>query len=151
MKAEKEQDQLKLTLSEEEYLKLTELVFLGKWVTNSSYGNEPERNPYNELEQSVFDVSRHFDLPKHFEHYETHSFFTQRLEDRMMNVVDTYDQEAFWMKLASLLAQRDVHRAMESGQRFSSDVMEQVVEKELEYEQEFEENGLKNVEVKIKK
>jgi hypothetical protein len=151
MKAEKEQDQLKLTLSKEEYLRLIDLVFLGKWVTNSSYGEDPECNPYHEMEQSLFDVSRHLDLPKYFEHYEVHSFFTQKRENQVMKMVDAYDQEALWMTLASLLAQRDVHRAMKSGEPFSGTMMDEVVQREMEYEQEFEEHGLKNVEVKKKK
>ncbi|MFC3885696.1 hypothetical protein ACFOU2_20360 [Bacillus songklensis] len=147
MKAQKKNEQLEMTLSKEEYLHLAELVFLGKWVTNTFYEHAPEQNPYNEMEQAILNMSQHFNLDEIFDRYEANSFFNQKVEDRLMTVVDSYDTDAFWMKFASLLAQRDVQQEMKSVNGLSKNPLERLVEKEMEYEQEFAENGLRNVQV----
>jgi hypothetical protein len=151
MNAQRKNEQLEMTLSKEEYLQLAELVFLGKWVTNASYEHVPEQNPYNEIEQGILNMSQHFNLDQRFDRYEANSFFSQEEEDRLMDYADKYDNDVFWMKLASLLAQRDVQQEMKSADDLSKNPLERVVEREMEYEQEFAENGLKNVQVTLKK
>ncbi|MFC5700386.1 hypothetical protein ACFPVX_03740 [Cohnella faecalis] len=140
-----------IELSDEQYRTLIELVYLGSWIANATKLSEEEMNQdYIKLEQLLYKQSKMFKsediiaLDKRTNSYYTTSFF----EDGMMPVVEQYDDDSFWEELSSRLAKRDLLKETGPVHKWSEKQLSRKYELEEYYEQEFTENGLRNLVLK---
>lgn len=75
-------------------------------------------------------------------------FFTQKKEFEIHEVIDEYDNDTFWDELPMRLARRDLeinHTTEELKNMSDDERMKKLYDREEVYQDEFEENGLKNL------
>ncbi|HOY32215.1 MAG TPA: hypothetical protein PKW80_10085 [Bacteroidales bacterium] len=139
-----------LELSAEQYKELLKLVYVGDWVID-----EPENIVLNDLVQTIFSKAEEAGLKKLIDFDQKSGLFLPALEfdEEIIDIVDDYEEECFWDHLIYRLAERDVEnnlgeKAKGMSMEDKMDLLDPLTER---YLNEFEENGLDNVEVKIKK
>jgi hypothetical protein len=141
---------MKIELTEEQYRRLVELVFLGSWFANSIETGEGINEDFEEMEQVILSYSKQLnmeDLITYDEEFEEY-FPTTEFEDIVDPYIKKYDNEVFWEGLLNRLAKRDLLREIGPVNRMSDDHLKRLFEIEEKYDIEFEKNGLKNLEVK---
>ena len=144
---------MKINITKKEYRLLIDVLSIATWVMNSHRTQEdPRTEPYEELEQKFMSYAKDFGFKnlivydKKFERY----FPTKQYEDAGTDTVfiDEYEDEVFWEKLCTYLAQRDlveekgidVVENMDRFERFNA-----IEDLSQEYSDEFEKNGIKNL------
>ena len=144
---------MKINITKKEYRLLIDVLSIATWVMNSHRtGKDPRTEPYEELEQKFMSYAKDFGFKnlivydKKFEKY----FPTKQYEDAGTDMVfiDEYEDEVFWEKLCTYLAQRDlvddkgidVVENMDRFERFNA-----IEDLSQEYSDEFEKNGIKNL------
>jgi hypothetical protein len=103
---------MKIELSEHQYRKLVELVYLGNWMANSTKINEEEDKEYEEIEQYIFSYSKGIDMKNliEFESKFKEYFPTRTFEESLDSIINSYDDFNFWQELSGRLAKRDLFR-----------------------------------------
>jgi hypothetical protein len=142
---------MNIRLSGEQYEKLLHLAYLGNWVVNAYRGSEAKPE-YDEAAELIYAHAAEAGLKSlvDFDEAEGRYFPSARLEDELAELIDDYDDWAFWDLLILKLAERDLVR--QAGQE-AVDAMD---DKELEerrapyvkkYEKEVENNGILDLEI----
>ena len=141
-----------ITLTEDQYRRLLEMVYLGNWMINSTRENTLEE--YDDVEQLIFShadqaatlrgvVEFDAELQAHFP--------TKDFEESvLLEHKDTYDDDTFWEELIQRLAWRDTERQL--GKAALTDPEDPEVQKVKDghaarYASEFDKNGLDNLAV----
>ncbi len=95
---------MQLQLNTDQYRTLLELVFMGNWIANVMESDEAIRN-YDALEALLFEQAARFGLADLAEeqHHPSEQFL-----DRILPVIDRYNELNFWEHLVELMAQRDL-------------------------------------------
>ncbi|HHC73187.1 MAG TPA: hypothetical protein ENK54_09850 [Thiotrichales bacterium] len=145
---------MKITLTEEEYRRLLELVEAGLWVFHSyDEGNDPEADAHRALAEKLCQQALEAKMNHlvYWSEEQQRCYPTQLLEERVMSRVDRYDDFRFWDGLAERLAWRDLEeqvgrRALERMDRFERGNM--LSEIEAWYDEEFHRHGLENLRMK---
>jgi hypothetical protein len=144
---------MKLELSKSQYRSLVKLAFLGNWMANSTKLHEEQDQEFNEITQLVYSLSKEiepFDLVEYDKRYKEY-FPTRKLEEELEDVIEEYDNDAFWQELSSRLARRDLLREIGPVSTLTDKHREREFEIEEAYQTEFEKNGLKNLVLKEQK
>ncbi len=95
---------MQLQLNTEQYRTLLELVFMGNWIANVMESDDAIRN-YDALETRLFEQAVQFGLADLVEE-EQHP--SEQFLDRILPVIDRYNELNFWERLVELMAQRDL-------------------------------------------
>ncbi len=133
---------MKLELSDQEYRRLLDLVYVGNWVMNSMRGNQRIRE-YDEVESKCFSYCLKTGMYSLFEIQDGDVVPSARYEDGgIQEAIMDYEDAVFFDILAEELARRD----LDLGPTDTSADGE-LNRKIDEYMQEFEANGLTNVNV----
>ncbi|GGJ00207.1 hypothetical protein GCM10010885_06820 [Alicyclobacillus cellulosilyticus] len=138
-----------LELSEEQFRRLVELVYLGNWMANAARDQSDRIVAYEELEQYILAHSRDFsaeDMVEYDEENDTY-YVRQDVEDKLMRLVDEYEDESFWELLALRLAERDVMEEVGPVAAFTTTMHEKRWELADKYGEEFEKYGLRRLRV----
>ena len=144
---------MKINISKKEYRLLLDVLSISDWVMNSHKSeDDPRTEPYNILEQKLFSYAKEFGYEnlvmydKKFEKYYPTAEFEEIESD--MQFIDEFEDETFWDKLCSGLAQRDLiqEKGIEALKKMETitRLNEQDIKAE-KYETEFSEHGLKNL------
>lgn len=144
---------MKLELSEKQYLTLIKLAYLGNWMVNSIREGEAVEKEFDDLEEYIFANAKDFNAESvvEFSTEESRHFLAKDFEDALLTTyVDDYDEEIFWQELMHRLAERDIIdeygeeavNEMENAER-----MERKQPYMDKYSDEFEVNGLQNLEL----
>ena len=152
-----ENEKMEIKLTKEQYENLLKLVYLGNWMVNairSGAEGDEQIEKYNEIEQYIFSFAKKFGLEKYIEFDEKYNQFfpTRELEQNpeVEKYLQDYNEEIFWQELAERLGTRDFVR------KYSKEAIEKMDPEErflkhqefiIKYEEEFEKNGIENLEI----
>jgi len=148
---------MKIKFTKEQYENLLKLVYLGNWMINairSGAKGDEQIEKYNELEQYIFSFAKDAGLERYIEFNERYDkFFPTRdfEEDKEIEqYLEDYNDEIFWDELADRLGTRDFIRqyGMEMIEKMDSE--ERFLKQQefiIKYEEEFEKNGIENLEL----
>jgi hypothetical protein len=144
---------MQITLSQDQYEKLIQLVYLGNWLVNSYRGGE-RLEEYDKLAEDImsFAPSAGFKDQVEFDEFEGRYYPSQKLDEAMRGFWEEYDEDVFWNMLIDGLAERDLGRkygeenldTMEGGEYDKR--LEPFLKK---YEKEIDEHGLERLEVRL--
>jgi hypothetical protein len=145
-----------LKLTPEQFQKLTEVFYLGKWIAEEE-ADDAQLSILENLEQQLLACSGEkvgntfVDYDKEEDYY----FLSEELEDKLMEQIDNYDESQFWDNLVSRLTLRDLHLKF-TGHELEAmpeaKGMKALEEIQKEYFDEFEENDVDNLKlVKLRK
>ncbi|MGM9619309.1 MAG: hypothetical protein ACI3W8_05710 [Oscillospiraceae bacterium] len=135
---------LHIELTDKQYRRLLDLVYIGNWVLNSTRGEDRIRE-YDEVETLVFSHCLPQGMPKLVELYNGELIPSRAFaEGGIHEAIMAYEDDMFFEILAQELALRDMEdRPVTPG---DFDELESRVE---DYLGEFEENGTDNITVNM--
>ena len=144
---------MQITLSQDQYEKLSHLVYLGNWLVNS-YRSSERLEEYDKLAEDIMSSAPAAGLKDRveFDEFEGRYYPSRKLDEEMRKFWEEYDEDVFWNMLIDGLAERDY------GRKFGEmdlDTMEwEEYDKKLEpflkkYEKEIDEHGLERLEVRL--
>jgi hypothetical protein len=141
-----------INLSDKEYKKLLDLVYLGNWMINS-FKIDDQVEEYEDLEQLILSKASDFNQQEYiFYDEDSEEYFTNRkFEDEIDEYIQEYDNYTFWDELANRLAIRDMRRQIGPVKTLNDEHWGIKYEIEEAYTQEFEKSELKNVIVEMER
>lgn len=142
---------MNIKLTRDQFEKLLHLAYMGNWVVNG-YRSEDPKQEYDDAAGVVYAHALEAGLKTliEFDEAEGRYYPSAKLEDELAELIDDYEDWAFWDLLILKLAERDLVRQV--GQE-TVDAMD---DKELEerrapyiqkYEKEIEKQGILNIEI----
>ena len=140
-----------IKFTKDQYEKLLHLAYLGDWMVNA-YRTNDFIEEYNREAEHVYSQAPVFGFKDliDFDEAEGRTYPSAKLEEALEDIVEDYEDWAFWDLLILKLAERDLVR--EYGQA----TVDQMTDAELEekrapyvkkYEKEIEANGIENLEI----
>ena len=133
---------MNIELSEKEFRRLLDLVYVGNWVLNSARGDDRFED-YDQLQEKMFSLAPQHGMNSLVQRWYGHVFPSQAYEDGGIHeAIADYEDAVFYDILAEELARRDM-----SDEQISQADTEELAERMEEYFDEFEENGIDNVRV----
>ncbi|WP_026569084.1 MULTISPECIES: hypothetical protein [Sediminibacillus] len=134
---------MKIEMTESQYQKLTELVYLGNWLVNA-HRNE-EVSHYEELEQFVYKNAGSTDII--YDKEDDFYHLKAELEEKLHRYIKEYEDYNFWEELTYRLANRDLLRELGPKGKLEQKDIDRRLKIAEGYENEFIKNGLKNMTV----
>jgi hypothetical protein len=134
-----------IELTEEQYKKLLDLVFLGRWMSTSM--KEDNTNEYEDIEQHILKYAEAFNAADYVEYDEKYGTFftTGMLEEELDSIIEEYDEFTLWEQLAARFAERDLAREIGPVSKLTEKHYARKFDLEDEYTHEFMTNGIRNV------
>lgn len=142
---------MKINLTKKQYRTLLTLLHLGSWMANAHRTDDIIKE-FEELEQYILSFGRDFGMDEHIEYDERIKMYFLKQEylesSGIERLIDEYNEDVFWEELINGLANRDMleRYSREALNKMSQD---ELLEKKFPflsfYEEEFVENGLKNL------
>jgi len=124
-------------LSEKEYRRLLDLIYIGNWILNSTRG-EDRFEDYDLLQEKFFAMAGKHDMKALVDSYMGHYFPSKAYEEGGIHeAIADYEDAVFFDILAEELARRD----MQEENRDQEDLTE-LSNRMNEYMDEFEKNGI---------
>ena len=147
---------MKINFTKKQYRRLIDSVFLGDMVINGIRIQEEQIKEYEELRKYIYSFSKEMGCEDiiQFDKNDKEYYETRNNEDGgILDFLSDYDYEIFWDNIVRRLAKRDVARKQRlmAEELTSDEWMRLVSEREEDYEQEFEANGLENLIVEFQK
>ena len=134
-----------MELSDKEFRRLLDLVYVGNWVMNSLRGNQRIKD-YDDVESKCFSYCLKTGMYSLFEMMDGEVIPSASFEDGgIQEAIMDYEDAIFYDILAEELARRDMDFAPIDN---SNDG--ELSRRIDEYMEEFEENGLNNVSVNVR-
>ncbi len=131
-----------IDLTEKEFRRLLDLVYIGNWILNSARG-EDRFEDYDLVQEKLFSLCAGQGMPALIQRWRGHIFPSRAYEDGGIHeAIADYEDAVFYDILAEELARRDMH--LES---ISQNDDEELSSRMEEYFDEFEKNGIENVKV----
>ncbi|MBP6909549.1 MAG: hypothetical protein KBC18_03885 [Candidatus Saccharicenans sp.] len=140
-----------LNLTREQYEKLLELVYLGNWLINA-YRTDDYLEDYSDVVSLIFSQAEKAGLEEKAVRDEMGEKYLPSFdfEESLHDYISEYDSFCFWEELINRLAEREAIKEFGSLPLDKIDLDEFLEKKDKylrAYEQEVEENGLKNFEL----
>jgi hypothetical protein len=140
-----------IKVAKEQYEKLLHLAYLGNWMVNA-YRTNDFIEDYNREAERIYAYAPSFGFKDliDFDEAEGRTFPSAKLEQALEDIVDDYEDWAFWDLLILKLAERDLVR------EYGEAAVDQMTDEELEakrapyakkYEKEIEANGIQNLDI----
>jgi hypothetical protein len=143
---------MKINLTKKQYEILVKTVYLGNWVATSCITNRrdsPIAKKYDEISDYIYSLAPDFGLSKDIElDLEFADDNEDEPETRLL--IDEYDDENFWQELPDRLGERDFFRKYpteEIRKMTDEDYFTKMMECNIAWENEFEENGIERLEI----
>lgn len=127
---------MQIELTEKEYRRLLDMVYIGNWILNSTRGND-RFTDYDKVESKIFSYCSDHGMQALIERYRgeivpSRAFSEGGIHEAIMD----YEDAVFFDILAEELARRDMDYAPISAQNY-----DELVARMDEYMEEFELNG----------
>jgi len=133
---------MELHLTEKQFRRLLDLVYIGNWVLNSTRGDDRIRQ-YDEVESQVFAHCLDHGMAKLVELYDGEIIPSRAFaEGGIHEAIMAYEDTAFFEILAEELALKDL-----DAERATAENYEEVIERMEEYMGEFEAHGTDHISV----
>lgn len=147
---------MKINVTKKEFKDLMDMLQIVQWIMNAhAVGVEDEKPHFNEIEQKIYGLAKEMGLGDLVEYSNEMGRFypSYRYEEAndWEEYIDEYDENSFWSKLSGKLAARDLFAQVGEQAFREMNVQERaakLLELETWYDNEFEENGIKNIQVK---
>ncbi|UCC54404.1 MAG: hypothetical protein JSV68_10640 [Anaerolineaceae bacterium] len=146
---------MKIDITRKEYRDLIDMLYIAEWVLNAHRLEEdPRTTRYARIEQKFLALAKRFqyaDLVEYDPELEQY-FPTRKYEETAVShrFIDEYDDGRFWSMLADRLAWRDLARSVGGYDKIEKLSIEErlgrLFQFEEMYREEFQENGLDNIE-----
>jgi hypothetical protein len=144
---------MKIHLTKKEYRALLDLISIAEWVMNSNkIGDDPRSEPHEQAEKKILSYAKDFGFEnlivyekKYDKYYQTREYEDA---ETFMPFIEEFEEESFWYKLCSRLAQRDLLQEIGIEKFKGMDPIERITKEDEiaeKYDEEFEKNGLKNL------
>lgn len=131
-----------IELSEKEFRRLLDLVYIGDWILNSARG-EDRFEDYDELLEKLFSLCGDVRMESLMDYWNGHYFPSKAYrEGGIHEAIADYEDAVFFDILAEELARRDME-----GDGVDADDETELVDRMEEYYQEFEQHGIDNLTV----
>lgn len=129
-----------IELTNKEYRRLLDLVYIGNWILNSARENDRIVD-YDNLESKIFSKCEELDMPQLYAKragwfYPSRAFQEGGIHEAIMDYEDT----TFFEILAEELARKDM-----DDEAVNPDDINDLAQRMDEYMQDFEENGLTKI------
>lgn len=133
---------MKIDLTEKQFRRLLDLVYVGNWVMNSTRGDDRIRE-YDDVESTVFANCLSHGMVPLVEAYQGELIPSRAFaEGGIHEAIMDYEDAVFFDILAEELARRDMDYAPISNQNY-----DELIERMDEYMEEFERNGTDRLQV----
>ena len=133
---------MKIDLTEKQFRRLLDLVYVGNWVMNSTRGDDRIRE-YDDVESTVFANCLSHGMVPLVEAYQGELIPSRAFaEGGIHEAIMDYEDAVFFDILAEELARRDMDYAPISTQNY-----DELVARMDEYMEEFEQNGTDRLQV----
>ena len=133
---------MNVELTEKEFRRLLDMVYIGNWVLNSCRDDDRFED-YDLLEEKLFSLCPEHGMRTLVQRWRGHSYPSRAFEEGGIHeAIADYEDAVFYDILAEELARRD----MDAEQLPQSDT-EELARRIDEYYEEFEKNGIVNVKV----
>lgn len=133
---------MQIELTEKEFRRLLDMVYIGNWILNSC--REDDRfQIYDDLEEKLFALCRQHGMGSLVQRWEGHDYPSRAFaEGGIHEAIADYEDAVFYDILAEELARRDM-----SVEAISQNDEDELNSRMDEYFEEFEKNGIENVKV----
>ncbi len=131
-----------IELTEKEFRRLLDLVYVGDWILNSARG-EDRFEDYDMLQEKLFAMCPHVGMRSLIETWQGHVFPSRAYEEGGIHeAIADYEDAVFFDILAEELARRDME-----GEGLDADDETELMNRIEEYYSEFEQHGIDNLTV----
>lgn len=146
---------MKINITKREYRLLLDILNIADWVLHAHHVQKPsETEGHRQLKQRFYSYAKEMGfknlieyIPKYEEYFPTAEFEDKSL---YMNYIDEFVEDTFWDELIERLVRRDLVREV-GEDNFKNMSITERFEKEdpirQKYEEEFEANGLANLQI----
>jgi hypothetical protein len=129
-------------LTDKEYRRLLDMVYIGDWILNSARGNDRFED-YDQVQEKLFALCDQAGMPTLAERWKGHTFPSRAFQEGGIHeAIADYEDAVFFDILAEELARRDME-----GEGADTSNEEELVDRMEEYYQEFEQHGIDNLTV----
>ena len=137
-------DTLNIELSEKEFRRLLDMVYIGNWILNSTRGDDRFED-YDQLQEKLFSLCPDHGMRALIQRWHGHIFPSQAYEDGGIHeAIADYEDGVFFNILAEELARRDLDLVDTDPEDFS-----ELTARMDEYMAEFEKNGLNTINIDL--
>ena len=135
---------MNIELSEKEFRRLLDMVYIGNWILNSARGDDRFED-YDLLQEKLFALCPGHGMRSLVETWQGHIFPSRAYEDGGIHeAIADYEDAVFYNILAEELARRDLGLENSDPEDFT-----QLQERMEEYMDEFDKNGLNTINIDI--
>jgi len=133
---------MNMELSDKEFRRLLDLVYIGNWILNSTRGEDRFKD-YDDLQEKLFALCSKNGMNALVQFYMGHYFPSRAYEDGGIHeAIADYEDAVFFDILAEELARRDMLE-----ENLSQDDMTELAARMDDYMDEFEKNGIDNLSI----
>ena len=133
-----------IDLTEKEFRRLLDLVYIGNWILNSARG-EDRFEDYDLLQEKLFSLCAGQGMPTLIQRWRGHICPSRAYEDGGIHeAIADYEDAVFFNILAEELARRDLGLEDSDPEDFT-----ELSARMEEYMQEFEKNGLSTINIDL--
>ena len=133
---------MNIELSDKEFRRLLDMVYIGNWVLNSARG-EDRFEDYDQLQEKLFGLCLKNGMPTLATRWMGHVFPSQAYEDGGIHeAIADYEDAVFFDILAEELARRDLGLVDRDPEDFT-----ELTSRMEEYLAEFDKNGLDTISI----
>ena len=140
--AQRRQRKINIELTDKEFRRLLDLVYIGNWILNSTRG-EDRFEDYDLLQEKFFAICAKNGMRQLVESYMGHYFPSKAYEEGGIHeAIADYEDAVFFDILAEELARRDMLE-----ENLSQDDLGELASRMDDYMDEFEKNGIDNLSI----
>ena len=133
---------MNIEMTEKEYRRLLDLVYIGNWILNSARGDDRIED-YDRVEEKLFALAPQHGMRSLMQLWQGHVYPSQAFADGGIHeAIADYEDAVFFNILAEELARRDLGLEAKDPEDFT-----ELSERMEEYLNEFDRNGLSTVTV----
>ena len=135
---------MQIELTEKEFRRLLDLVYIGNWVLNSTRGDDRFED-YDLVQEKLFALAGKAGMPSLVQRWQGHIFPSKAYEEGGIHeAIADYEDAMFFDILAEELARRDLGLSDSDPEDFT-----QLNDRIEEYLTEFDKNGLNTIQIDI--
>ena len=135
---------MNIELSEKEFRRLLDLVYVGNWILNSARGDDRFED-YDQLQEKMFALAPEHGMKSLVQRWHGHVFPSQAYEDGGIHeAIADYEDAVFYNILAEELARRDLGLEDSDPEDFT-----ELSARMEEYLTEFDKNGLNTINIDL--
>lgn len=135
---------MNIELTEKEFRRLLDMVYIGNWILNSTRGDDRFED-YDLLQEKLFALCPSVGMRSLVQNWRGHIFPSRAYEDGGIHeAIADYEDAVFFNILAEELARRDLGLVSSDPEDFS-----ELKSRMEEYMAEFEKNGLNTIDIDI--